>query len=57
MIGLSECMGFSQGLDNLLLLGRDREFSESRRIPFDVLDVGNSKLSYAACQPSVTCSR
>ena len=57
MIGLPECMGFSQGLDNLLLLGGDREFSESRRIPFDVLDVGNSKLSYAACQPSVTCSR
>lgn len=51
MLSLSACMGFSQCLDNFLLLGRDRKLSESRGIPVDVLDVGNRKLSYVTYQP------
>ncbi len=54
MVSLSACMGFGQRLDNFLLLRGDRKFSESRGIPIDVLDVGNRKLNYATCQPSVT---
>ena len=55
MLSLSADMGFSQCLDNFLLLGRDRKLSESRGISIDVPDVGNRKLSYVTCQPSVTC--
>jgi len=49
MLSLSACMGFSQCLDNFLLLSGDCKLSESREIPIDVLHVGNRKLSYSTC--------
>ncbi len=51
MLSLSACMGFSQYLDNFLLLGGDRKLSESRGVPIDVLDIGNR--NGVACEGSL----
>jgi hypothetical protein len=57
MIGPPTYVGLGKRLNYLLLLERDFKFSESRRIPVNVLDISNGKFGCLIGQPGNTSRR